>query len=147
MVCQILMMFVLLRRTIALPCSLTDQEVAYNKILKFPLTTSNKVLLTTWDATDESKCVLHMLTNYFRVVKQQFGITHDQFLACCFFATVVSRMRAVEQNSIPLYHREKQLFPVLLDSNPIITSARSCIHQFHPLYYTCLASAGSLELL
>lgn len=41
------MMFVLLRRTIALPCSLTDQEVAYNKILKFPLTTSNKVLLTT----------------------------------------------------------------------------------------------------
>lgn len=88
-----------------------------------------------------------MLTSYFSGEKQQFGITHDQLLEYCYFATVVSRMRALEQNSIPLYHREKQLFPVLLDSNPIITSARNCIHQLHSLYYTCLASAGSLELL
>lgn len=85
-----------------------------------------------------------MLTNDFSSKKQQFGINHHQLLHCFFFATVVGRTRAPEQNSIPQYHIEKQLFPVLLDSNPIIMSARNYIHQLHPLYCTCLGNAQGI---
>lgn len=55
-----------------------------------------------------------------------------------------SRMKALEQNSIPHYHIEKQLFPVCLYSDPTTTSARNYIHQLHPLDYTCLGNAGGL---
>jgi len=85
-----------------------------------------------------------MLINVLNSHKQQFNINHGQLLQHCFFATAISRMTALEQNLIPLYHIEKQLFPVLLDSDPVITSARNYIHQLHPLNYTCLGNAGGL---
>lgn len=120
------MLFVLFR-TMTLPCSLTDQYVAYNKSITFPLATSHKVLVTIQDTTYDSNKVFYIwLVNVPNTNKQQFDINHGQMLPAWLYCSVW------EYDSTFLVYTSIEAFLVLLFT-PCQVQFQLCLDLSDPM--------------